>query len=225
VFLRAVQSYDHDGYSHHGRARSLDLLGHDADEVERGYERALALEPLQPAWHAHRVSLLADLGRLDETRRAWAEAESAVLDGGERIEVYDALHAPVAATLIALGELQFAAYVLDGVPSWARDAEHRRLRTLLSGRLAAEKDGAFVPAPRSATEWWREAPQVLPQRDTDGRQLVRWAAGRPARCASVDSWRSVATCPTRTTRGPLSGSCPLLLCRRDVTGPWIRADG
>jgi len=80
--------------------------------------------------------------------------------------------------LIALGELQFAAYVLDGVPSWARDAEHRRLRTLLSGRLAAEKDGAFVPAPRSATEWWREAPQVLPQRDTDGRQLIQWAAGR-----------------------------------------------
>lgn len=178
VFLRAVQSYDGDAYSHHGRARSLDFLGQDADEVEQGYDRALSLEPLQPAWHAHRISLLADLGRLDDARHAWAEAEGAILDGGDHVDVYEALHAPVAACLIALGELQFASYVLGGVPSRARDAEHRRLQTLLSGRLAAEEDGAFVPAPRSAGPWWQKGPQVLPQRDTEGRQLLQWAAGR-----------------------------------------------
>jgi tetratricopeptide (TPR) repeat protein len=178
VFLRAVQTNAGDGYAHHGRARSLDVLGQDPDEVEREYDRALDLEPLQPAWHAHRVSLLADLGRLEDARRAWAQAESALLNGAEHASVYEALHAYVAACLLAIGELPFATYVLEGVPDWARDVEHRRLNNVLAGRLAAEEDGAFVPAPRSGRAWWREDPQVLPRRDTDGRQLAQWAAGR-----------------------------------------------
>jgi tetratricopeptide (TPR) repeat protein len=178
VFLRAVQINDGDGFAHHGRGHSLDVLGQDIDEVEQEYDRAIVLDPLEPSWHAHRVSLFADVGRLDDARRAWAQAESAVLDTREDADVYDSLHAYTAAGLLAISELPFAAYVLDGVPAWARDAEHRRLRTVLAGRLAAEENGAFVPAPRSGRAWWQEDPQVLPRRDTDGRDLVRWAAGR-----------------------------------------------
>jgi len=178
VFLRAVQTDANDGYAHHGRAHSLNILGRDVGEVERGYDRALALDPLQPAWHADRVSLFADLGRLDDARRAWARAESALVERGEGGDVYDSLHARVAPGLLALGELPLAEYVLEGVPGWARDAEHRRLGRVLAGRLAAEEDGAFVPAPRSGGAWWREDPQVLPARDTDGRALTQWAAGR-----------------------------------------------
>jgi tetratricopeptide (TPR) repeat protein len=178
MFLRAIQFNGRDGYSHHGRARSLDMLGHNAEEVESEYRTALSLDPLQLSWHAHYVSFLADLGRPDEARRAWAQAESTMLAGEEYPEVYDSLHASVAASLIALGELDFASYVLDGVPGVAQDAEYRRLRNLLAGRIAADEEGAFVPAPRSGGLWWRDGPHVLPPRDTEGRELITWAAGR-----------------------------------------------
>ena len=178
VFFRATQINERDAFAHHGQARNYDIAGREVDTVDASYLRALSLEPRQSAWHAHRITYLADLGRLEVARRAWSIAESAVLDGGEHSSAYAELHSPVAATLLALGELEFAAYVLDGVPDWARDAEHRRLRTVLAGRLAAEEVGAFVPAPRSGRHWWDEAPQMLPQRDTEGRELVEWAAGR-----------------------------------------------
>jgi tetratricopeptide (TPR) repeat protein len=178
VFFRAVQIDERDGYARHGRARSLDTLGQDADAVIEEYDRAIDLEPTEPSWHAHRVGLLADLGLLDDARRAWAVAESAVLGAGEDVAVYEEMHAATAAGLIALGELPFAEYVLDGVPGWARNAEHRRLENVLAGRLAAEEDGSVVPAPRSGQAWWEGSPAVLATRDTNGRRLVRWAAGR-----------------------------------------------
>jgi len=178
VFFRAVEINGRDSYAHHGLARALDVAGLQRDTVDTSYQRALSLEPLQPAWHAHRISFLADLGRLEEARRAWAQAESAILAGGDNAAVYSELHAPVAATFLGLGDLAFAMYVLDGVPDWAREADHRRLRSVLAGRLAAEEHGSFVPAPRSARRWWDEGPQMLPARDTDDRELIEWAAGR-----------------------------------------------
>ncbi len=178
VFFRALQTNNRDAYAHHGQARNLDIAGREPETVDTAYQRALSLEPLQPAWHGHRITFLADLGRLDEARRGWARAESAVLDGGEHAAVYNDLYAPVAATMIALGELDFAGYILGGVPEWARDTELRRLDNLLVSRVGAEERGAFVPAPRSARHWWTEAPQMLPPRDTEDRELVDWAAGR-----------------------------------------------
>lgn len=176
VFLRAMQSDADDAYALHGRARNLDVLGEDLEQVEEGYRRALDREPLQPSWHADRIALYLDLGRIDEARRAWAKAETASAVDDET--VYEQLHAPIATLLIARGELEFAQYVLDGVPGPARDSEHARLRTILAGRLAADDQGAFVPATRSGRRWWQEPPEALAQRDTDGRELQFWAAGR-----------------------------------------------
>jgi hypothetical protein len=85
---------------------------------------------------------------------------------------------PVAASLLAAGELSFCAYVLDGVPSYAQDAQYRTMSLLLAGRLAGQDRGAFVPAPRSGGTWWAEGPARLPARDTAGRELKAWLAGR-----------------------------------------------
>ena len=99
---------------------------------------------------------------------------------GERVDasVYDQLHVRVATQLIALAELDFAGYVLRGVPVYAQDSEHRRLQVLLRGRAVADENGSVVPAPRSGGSWWEESPQALPPRDSDGRERVTWAAGR-----------------------------------------------
>jgi tetratricopeptide (TPR) repeat protein len=178
LFLRALNADDEDAYAQHGRAHALDVMGRDPNEVEQRYRRALDLDPANPDWHADLVGFLLSLGRLDEARTAWSNAETATFDAGVDATTYDELHLPVATHLLALAELDFADYVLAAVPGYAQDAEYRRLAVLLTGRSAAEEAGAFVPAPRSGTPWWRENPEALPPRDIDGRSLDSWAAGR-----------------------------------------------
>jgi len=183
LFLRAVTANDQDAYSQHGRARSLDVLGHGPQETEERYRRALELEPDVPQWHADSITYLLSLGRVDDARLAWSTAESSAFDSQLDAGGFDVLHLRVATHLIALSELDFAAYVLDAVPAFAQDAEFRRLSELLAGRASAEDKGGFVPAPRSGRPWWQEPPQVLTARDSDGRTLTTWGAGR---VASVD---------------------------------------
>ncbi len=178
LFLRAVTADEQDAYAHHGRARALDVLGQEPRETEQRYRRALDLASNVPEWHADWIAFLVSLGRVDDARLAWSAAESATFDARLDASGYDELHSKVATHLIVLGELDFAAYVLDAVPSFAQDAEYRRLRELLRGRTAADEDGAFVPAPRSGRRWWEEPPQALPPRDAEGRALATWAAGR-----------------------------------------------
>lgn len=176
IFLRALQLDQSDAVAQHGRARTLDVLGEQFDEVQSGYGRALDIDPLNPDWHAHQILLFLDRGLLDLARRAWAQAESA-LESPSPV-IFDRLHLQVATALIAHAELDFAKYVLDGVPPSARDVEHERLARLLRGRLAADDQGAFVPAPRSGGSWWLEPPRELTPRDSEGRDLAEWGAGR-----------------------------------------------
>ncbi len=178
VFLRAIQIDDEDAYALHHRAHSLDVLGENAPEVDARYREALARVQSSAVWHARRIAFLVDTARLREARRAWAQAEAAVPDERDDPEWYRDLHLPVAASLLNQGELEFAAYVLDGVPDWARNALYEELDRVLEGRLAGQDSGAFVPAPRSGTEWWREPPARLPARDTSGRAVSSWMAGR-----------------------------------------------
>lgn len=178
LFLRALSVDDDDAFAQHGRGRALDHLGQQPREVEQRYRRGLSLQPDSPDWHADLVTLLVSLGRTDDARHAWAEAESGALDARLDAAGYDALNIRVATHLIALAELDFAEYVLGGVPEFARDAEWRRLSELLSGRAAADEHGAFVPAPRSGRRWWEERPESLAPRDTEGRELGTWGAGR-----------------------------------------------
>jgi tetratricopeptide (TPR) repeat protein len=178
VFLRAVQTDPDDAYAQHHRAHSLDVRGTNVDEVEERYARALDLNPQDAQWHARQITFFADLARMRDARIAWARAESAIAEDRDDAQLYADLHLPVAAAMLQHGELTFAAYVLDGVPEWARDGVHADLERVLAGRLAAQDEGAFVPAPRSGEEWWKHPPQRLPVRDTEGRPLVEWMAGR-----------------------------------------------
>jgi tetratricopeptide (TPR) repeat protein len=178
VFLRAVQTDPDDAYAQHHRARTLDVRGTNVDEVEERYARALDLNPQDAQWHARQITFFADLARMRDARIAWARAESAIAEDRDDAQFYADLHLPVAAAMLQHGELTFAAYILDGVPDWARDGVHADLERLLAGRLAAQDEGAFVPAPRSGEDWWKHPPQRLPVRDTEGRPLVEWMAGR-----------------------------------------------
>lgn len=178
AYRRVLQNSPQDPNDLYSLAYYLDVQGLDASEVEDHYRRAVRADPLHPRWHAHLVSFLADRARPAAARIAWASAESALADDRARSDLYRELHIPVAASLLAIGELAFSAYVLSGVPHSFRDASWRDLRALVSGRLAGQGDGAFVPAPRSGREWWLEGPSRLPQRDTDKRELTSWMAGR-----------------------------------------------
>jgi tetratricopeptide (TPR) repeat protein len=178
VFRRALSLAPEDAYATHHLAYHLDVQGLDADEVEGLYDRAALAEPNEPSWHARRVVFFVDTGQPGRSRSAWAEAEAALADDRGDTALFDELHLPVAAALLGVGELSFCDYVLDGVPAYARGARHRDLSQLLVGRFAGQDSGAFVPAPRSGVEWWKLPPERLPARDTSGRALARWLAGR-----------------------------------------------
>jgi tetratricopeptide (TPR) repeat protein len=178
AFRRALLIDPDDPYATHHLAFHLDAQGLEPDEVDAGYRRAVELDPGQAGWHARRITFLADTAQLQAARRAWARVESVLAEDRGDLNFYQALHLPVATSLLSLSELSFCSYILDGVPGHARDARYRELRSLLTGRLAGQDRGAFVPAPRSGEGWWREPPERLPRRDTEGRQLTGWLAGR-----------------------------------------------
>ena len=96
----------------------------------------------------------------------------------ETRKLYVTLHLYVAASLLVASELAFCDYVLEGVPRYAQNAQYRDLSRLLAGRLSSQDGGAFVPAPRSGSAWWEQGPERLPARDTGGRTLTAWLAGR-----------------------------------------------
>jgi hypothetical protein len=178
TFRRALLADRDDPYAIHHLAFHLDAQGLESDDVASGYQRAVEIDPGQPSWHGRRVSFLADTAQLLAARQAWAHAESVLADDRDDSNVYGSLHIPVATSLLSLSELSFCDYVLDSVPHYARGIQYRELQSLLTGRLAAQDQGAFVPAPRSGSTWWRRAPERLPQRDTEGRLLSGWLAGR-----------------------------------------------
>ena len=178
AYRRALQADSADPHAIHHLAYHLDAQGLERDDVESGYARAVKVEPEQPAWHARRVSFLTDTARPSMARAAWAHAESVLAEDRGDTGLYVALHLYVAASLLIAGELAFCDYVLDGVPAYARNAQYRDLSRLLAGRLSAQDAGAFVPAPRSGGAWWEQGPERLPARDTAGRDLTAWVAGR-----------------------------------------------
>lgn len=181
IYERALLADNADAHAIHHLAFHRDALGQQPEDVAVGYARAARIRPGEPQWHARRVAFLADTARMSEARLAWHEAESALAEDRGDQHIYRALHLPVAASLLALGELAFCAYVLDGVPEHAHDAVYRDLQRLLEGRFAGQDRGAFVPSPRSGRAWWTERPARLPDRDTDGRPRAAWLAGRVER--------------------------------------------
>jgi hypothetical protein len=178
AYRRALQADSADPHAIHHLAYHLDAQGLERDDVESGYARAVKVEPAQPAWHARRVSFLTDTARPSMARAAWAHAESVLAEDRGDTGLYVTLHLYVATSLLVAGELAFCDYVLDGVPDYARNAQYRDLSRLLAGRLSGQDTGAFVPAPRSGSAWWEQGPERLPARDTAGRSLAAWLAGR-----------------------------------------------
>jgi tetratricopeptide (TPR) repeat protein len=176
IFLRAIQLDSSNDYAQHYRGFNLDFQGEERAEVAERYGNALDIDPSNPWWHARRVTFLADTGELSAARAAWDRAESQASPGSHA--EYTDLHSWVAGALLHQGELTFADYVLGGVPAWAETEEITDLRRAVDARILAQDTGTVVPAPRSWGEWWSEGPTMLANRDTEGRLLISWIAGR-----------------------------------------------
>jgi tetratricopeptide (TPR) repeat protein len=176
VFLTAIGIDEENDYAQHYRGFNLDFEGERAQEVEERYDAAVNLQPTNPKWHARRVTFLADIGKLKAAREAWSEARNEAT-GGLRSDQPD-LYTWIAGALLHQGELTFADDVLSSVPTGTTDATIEDLRLALKARFSAQDEGTVVPAPRSWRAWWTEGPTQLAARDTQGRELARWSAGR-----------------------------------------------
>jgi tetratricopeptide (TPR) repeat protein len=176
VFLAAIGIDEENDYAQHYRGFNLDYEGERAQEVIERYDTAVEIQPTNPRWHARRVTFLADIGKLELAREAWKSARDEATSGlrSDQLDLYRW----VAGALLHQGELTFADEVLSSVPAVSTDPTIKALRLALKARFSAQDEGTVVPAPRSWRKWWMEGPTRLAVRDTQGRQLVRWSAGR-----------------------------------------------
>lgn len=176
VFLTAIGIDEENAYAQHYRGFNLDFEGERAQEVAQRYDIAVGFRPGNPRWHARRVTFFADIGKLKAARKAWdaARTEAAAGVRGDRPDLYTW----VGGALLHQGELTFATEVLSAVPAGMKSQAVDDLRLALQARFTAQDMGAVVPAPRSWRTWWSEGPTQLPLKDTQGRTLKRWSAGR-----------------------------------------------
>lgn len=210
AFEIAIETDDEDAFAHHHLGFALDTAAQEPRRAESEYRLALALDCNHAAWHARLISLLVVRARDRDAQEAWEEAIAALTaeDGSGPSNLYAKLHLPVAADLLRRNRLQFARIVLDDIPSGTRpqllaDAGLRQRLKLLQ---AAEVSGSFVPARRALSEWWREAPELLAPRASDGRELVRWIAAQVADLTDSELRLGVAVVepPARPETGTLT---------------------
>lgn len=184
VFARAIELDPGDDYAHHYLAYNLDLLGREAERVERHYRRAVELNGQHPWWQARLITFLVARGRSAEARSAWDAAldELTSADQTEGSRLYETLHGWVIETLLRRGQLDFAEAVAADIPPAAR-TDSPKLTALirrLRAQQLAEAEGAFVPAELLRPRWWTQGPFLLQRRMGEDGLLVlrRWLAGR-----------------------------------------------
>ncbi len=181
VFERALGWDDQDDYAHHYFAFNLDVLGRDADRVEKHYQQAIRLQPWGPWWHSRYITFLITRSRMTEARAAWARALDIfrLPDEYADAEIYSDLHVWVARLLLHRGQLDFAEEVMRGIPERVREDDPRlqAIARRLNAFLEARRVGAFVPGPHLRTRWWEDGPFLLDATEHN-RKLSRWMAAR-----------------------------------------------
>lgn len=222
VFARATELDPNDDYAHHYLAYNLDLLGREAERVERHYRRAVELNSQHPWWQARLITFLVTRGRSAEARTAWDAAldELASADHTEGSRLYETLHGWVIETLLRRGQLDFAQAVAADIPQAAR-TESPKLTALirrLRAQQLAETEGAFVPAELLRPRWWTQGPFLLQRRLGEDRPLLlrRWLAGRIEHIDPDGIEIRVRDVPIGSEETPPTASVRMALERFDV---------
>ena len=188
AFSLSLEQDPDDAFALHHLGFSLDNEAREPRRVERSYVHALNLDSTHVTWHERLVSFLVVQARIGDAAERFAISRGQLLpdDGDASVEVYAHLHLPVAANLLRRTELPLTAQVLSTIPAWAHEglaslsAQQHRLTVL----EAATTEPSCVPADRAMNVWWNQ-PELLGERDTDGRPLQVWlAAGVEAASSS-----------------------------------------
>jgi tetratricopeptide (TPR) repeat protein len=180
AFDRALEIDPDDATARHYLAFCLDSDALEPKRVEDAYRRSIRIDPSHATWHSRLISFLVVQARTFDAHEQWASSRAHLSDddGGSPLELYARLHLPVAANLLRRAELPLSYEVLDDVPGWAQKqlSGYRAQRQRLEVLDRAQDWGTVVPAQRASSEWWRDGPQLLGERDADGRPLQLWLA-------------------------------------------------
>lgn len=185
VFAKAVERDDANDYGHHYLGFNLQVLGRDPDRSETHYRRAIELNPTFVWWRARYVRFLVVLGRVNEARSAWDDAQDACV-GADRPEawVYENLHLPVATLLLRRGQLDFARDVLSSVPEGLmHQPKFRAASRRLTALYEVLEGGGVFPLSIAPEHWWDRGPHLFRERLRGNKRLQRWL---PARVEAVE---------------------------------------
>jgi tetratricopeptide (TPR) repeat protein len=186
IFRQAQELDPADDYAHHYCAFNLDWIAEDQPTIERGYQKALELNPCHPWWHSRWINYLITVGKTTAARAAFANATDHLQEALEfdRDYVYRSLHSWVAALLLHRGQLEFARQVLERVPVKVR-RDHRgfcALEEKLAALEEARRGRGVFPLSVPASQHWRKSPHLDFPPHVEGKQLLAW---HPARVEDV----------------------------------------
>jgi tetratricopeptide (TPR) repeat protein len=173
------------GYSHHYKAFNLDWVAIDEASVEFHYRTALEIEPTHPWYWSRWITYLLTRGRFAAARNAWSLAEDALCIGENSPGwIFRELHRWVARWLLHWGELDFAEYVLRGIPENQSldDTSIQALFEMLTALREAENGRCVFPFTVRPADWWSPSPHTALPTTHNGALLHEW---RPARISAV----------------------------------------
>lgn len=178
AYDRAIAHEPRDAYAHHYVAYNLDILGVEPERVEREYVLARDIHPEHPWYHGRYICFLITTAWMAEARAAWNRAldDLAGAAGSPQQVLCERLHAQIAVHLLARGELDFAADVLEDVPHDLRDLPWWRALEHLRACLEEDRDEELVFPPALAMEERWLGPHLLA--DQDLAHVREWHPGR-----------------------------------------------
>ena len=180
AFSLSLEQDPDDAFALHYLGFSLDNEAQEPRRVESSYVQALNLDSTHVTWHERLVSFLVVQARIGDAAERFATSRGELLpdDGDASVEIYAHLHLPVAANLLRRTELLLTDASAQHDPSSGLIRDCPALARSSTGSLSwrlLQTEPSCVPADRATKAWWNQ-PELLGERDTDGRPLQVWLA-------------------------------------------------
>jgi tetratricopeptide (TPR) repeat protein len=186
VFEQALRLDPDDDYAMHYLAYNLEKLGRERDRVEKLYRGALDRARDNVWWHQRYVRFLIGQARDRDARLAWLDAVAQTRQRGEpdNLRYFEHLHWAVANLLIHRGHLEWAAEILEQVPTRVRERspDLGSIEDRLAGLREATEYGSVFPVGVPHHAWWTQ-PHLVPltvRRPEGSQRLREWWAARVA---------------------------------------------
>lgn len=181
LYRQVVETEPGHHYAWHYLGYNLDRLGQDREQTEAAYQRAIALDVTNPWYNSRLITSLVDQARVRDAETAWRATLRQVDPTGDRTErdpwVASQLHRWVAEAWLRRGEVKRARAVLDTLSS--RALREQGIPELLHRLQDSEEAVALAESVRPpGMAIGQRGTTVLSERDSHGRQRLRWFAGR-----------------------------------------------